>query len=599
MWQVASDKNRRPARSETIVTHHVSPVTRHPQRGVALIVTVILLSVLTLMTLAFLAMSRRERGAVTTTTDTAGARLAADAALANAEAQILAGVLSTTNPYNFGLLVSTNYINPAGFNPAAGANPTNVNYYDSSGNFLTGPDFLQNLANLYYSPRPPVFIQTNGVPDFRFYLDLNRNGNFDANGTVSNVEIVGGVTVTNGTISEVGDPEWIGVLQRPDQPYGPNNPFVARFAFVALPIGNALDLNYIHNQTLNRSLFTTPNSDGFFRNQGVGSWEINLAAFLADLNTNEWDSVLAGGVYLYQQPIGFGNNGAAFADAFVLLTNRYAGNYSTLATVQNLFGPVGATVFLYDDIDGYSDGPLQRTFNTNEFLLADKDNPAWSWAGADNTNHFFTHQELFDPNKTSGGPAGGFTNRLLNAGNGISTYDRYTFYRLLSQLGTDSAPERNKMNLNYRNVANGIVVPNLETNFYSWTAIEFFTNAADRMLRDYSQEWLVSNPSNYVATYSMTTNIGTMLNPTNIPVPFGIANIPVLINSNFVYRPAVQRVLQLAANIYDATTNNTAALGTNFPSVFRPTFWVTNENGYTDVYINGYKQVVSVHFGDQ
>ena len=60
------------------------------------------------MTLAFLTLSRRDRGAVTTTTETASARLAADAALANAEAQIVANVLSTTNPYNFGLLVSTN-----------------------------------------------------------------------------------------------------------------------------------------------------------------------------------------------------------------------------------------------------------------------------------------------------------------------------------------------------------------------------------------------------------------------------------------------------------------------------------------------------------
>jgi hypothetical protein len=151
-------------------------------------------------------------------------------------------------------------------------------------------------------------------------------------------------------------------------------------------------------------------------------------------------------------------------------------------------------------------------------------------------------------------------------------------------LGTDSAPEQNKMNLNYRNMTNGVVVPNLEANFYPWTAIEFFTIAADRMLRDYSQEWLAENPQAFTNTF------GTII--TN---NFGITNIPVWVDGRFVYTPAIQRVLQLAANIYDATTNNnTAALGTNFPSVFRPTFWVTNENGYTDVYIDGYEQVVSV-----
>ncbi len=48
----------------------------------------------------------------------------------------------------------------------------------------------------------------------------------------------------------IGDPEWIGVLERPDLPYGPNNPFIARYAFIALPVGNSLDLNAIHNQAL-------------------------------------------------------------------------------------------------------------------------------------------------------------------------------------------------------------------------------------------------------------------------------------------------------------------------------------------------------------
>jgi len=44
---------------------------------------------------------------------------------------------------------------------------------------------LQNLANLLYDPRPPVFI-TNRLfansNEFRFYLDLNRNGAFDPRG---------------------------------------------------------------------------------------------------------------------------------------------------------------------------------------------------------------------------------------------------------------------------------------------------------------------------------------------------------------------------------------------------------------------------------
>src|ERR1035437_4915628 len=132
------------------------------QRGVALVITLILLSVVTFMAITFLALSRRERSAVVTVTDTASARLAADAALANAEAQVIANALSTTNPFNFGLLVSTNGW-PLNFTNLPG-----------------------DLTNLYVSPRAPVFIAnpTNSSlpPDFRFYLDLNRNGRFDGNG---------------------------------------------------------------------------------------------------------------------------------------------------------------------------------------------------------------------------------------------------------------------------------------------------------------------------------------------------------------------------------------------------------------------------------
>ena len=99
------------------------------RQGVALIITLILLAVVTFMALTFLAISRRERGAVTTATDTVSAKLAADDALAAAEGQIVANALATTNPYNFGLLVSTNYINPAGFDSTlASYSPTNVNY---------------------------------------------------------------------------------------------------------------------------------------------------------------------------------------------------------------------------------------------------------------------------------------------------------------------------------------------------------------------------------------------------------------------------------------------------------------------------------------
>ena len=51
---------------------------------------------------------------------------------------------------------------------------------------------------------------------------------------------------------------------------------------------------------------------------------------------------------------------------------------------------------------------------------------------------------------------------------------------------------------------------------------------------------------------------------------------------------AARRPRLLKSHFIDATTTNF------YPSVFRPTFNVTLENGNTNVYINGYEQVASV-----
>jgi flagellar basal body-associated protein FliL len=628
------------------VPHSRSAASPRSERGMALVITLIMLSVTLVMAVAFLALAKRERGSVTTAAETTTARLAADSALSAAQAQIAANLLTTpAAAYNFGLLVSTNYYNSYGFVPGI-SNPTNVNYFDNSGNLLAGDNLIQNIANLYLSPRAPVFVTTNaGSPlDFRFYLDLNENGRFESTGyqPIISPDAVYQWYDTNGNITKdfappnilsnsvVGDPEWIGVLARPDQPHSADNPFVARYAFFAQPIGNSLDLNYIYNQASSKKVNPLANgNDGFMRNQGVGSWEINLAAFLADLNTNEWNNPLQQ-PYQYYEP-GNPNNGYAFEDALSMLSYRYAGVYGSLASANSLF-PNALNIFPYDNIDEYSDGPLQTTTtNINETLnsLSDGDrNLSDSWAGADNTNHFFAlPSELFDPTKSSGGLTGGFTNRLHDAGNGLSTYDRYTYYRMLAQLGTDSSPDDGKLNLNYSNAVvtyytnNGVVLParvsvvvGAETNLVPWAPINFFTAAADRMLKLYTTNWFQSSPSNYLWTYyGIATNyvyqdssgnwitndpsgrglVGTFGTPnvfglTSDGIPaFGITNIPVLVNSNFVYSPAVNRLLQLAANFYDATTNGNY----NLPHVFRPVF---EHDYYGNVFIVGYLPVTYV-----
>ena len=560
-----------------------SPIANHKSTaGIALVITLILLSVTLIMAVAFLAIARRERNSVTTTTDTATARLATDTALAAAQAQIAANILASTNlaAYTYSLLVSTNYINPAGYFPGVNA-PTNVNYDYRSDNLpLNSADLINNIANLYLLPRAPVFYSGN---DFRFYLDLNRNGQFEANGFVPNVDSTG---TTNSTILQTGDPEWVGILERPDQPHSPNNKFVARYAFFAQPVGNGLDLNYAHNESFAEKVNPAANgNDSFLRNQGVGSWEMNLAAFLADLNTNQWNNA-ATQPYQYYEPSAF-NQGYAFQDALSFLSYRYANNYSSLATLGSQFANGGALE--NQPVDMFPLGVLMT--NTSVFYYLNNTNNYW--AGSPNPNRYFAlPSELFDSSKTAAGLSSAFvtagnyfSGRLANAGATVAangarpTYDRYTFYRMLDQLGTDSTVDDARMNLNYDNLdAAGNVIAGAETNCIAWTPLRFFTNAANILLQHYTAKWATEYDNNhnpilntkYVASFNTKSS-------------FGVTHIPVLVSNVFVYTPAVNRLLQLAANIYDATTNSP------WPSVFRPTFTKTAAG---DVYITGYVEAI-------
>jgi len=529
---------------------------RNSQQGVALVITLVLLSVITFMAVTFLVVSRSERQAVTTQSDQTDARLAADTARERAIADMIVPIMAFSNANAFQMRVSTNFVNRLGFDvtlPANGNRYTNVNYdHKTGGGLLNAGELEQNIANLAYDPRPPVFIRTNGAPagvsDFRYYLDLNRNGRFDPTGflpATNNANqplVVGGIPVTN---NFVGDPEWVGVLERPEFPHSATNKFTQRFAYLVLPTGAALDLNYVHNQTLSDAL--SPRADGYQRNQGFGSWEINLAAFLRDLNTNFW-------TYNYNRPIPpfAANVGTAFEDAFSFLRYRYANNLNNLSTIQALF-PAAAIAFTRDSIDGYADGPLMT--DVFGLRLTPDDTTRRRWPGSDNPQHFFNTQDFFDVNKVSAP----FVNRLRTAGTNNSSYNRYTYYRLLSQLATDSASEpAGKMNLNYDNLVRANVAGvTSATNFYNWEPIDFFNNAANRLLQS-------------------ATNLGIFnLTVTNIPV----------YPTNY-YTPAVHRLLQLAANMYDATTNRNLP-GTGFPyvpSVFRPRFGV---NG-TNIFISGY-----------
>src|SRR6266566_10070310 len=356
---------------------------RGPTTAVALVITLILISVITFMAVTFLVVSRAQKGAVSNTTDQTTAKLAADAGFERAKAELLAPILAFTNPAGYDLRVSTNYVNPAGFiiSGIAYTSFTNASYNYPNGQPLTGKDALQNLANLLYDPRPPVFVVTNRLfpnsNEFRFYLDLNRNGRYDTNGLLPVIGPNGGFLDTNGIPSDlgpntasnffVGDPEWIGGLEKAGSPHSATNRFLYRHAYIAIPAGKTLDINYIHNQAKEPS---NPSLEGFLRNQGAGTYEGNLAAFLVDLNTNLWPPQGSpGGLgYFYNTDPAQQSTGAAFQDALWLLRYRYQGNWKTLKTVRQLFGNIGEYSFNNDLVDGYVGWPLMlgTTSPTND-----------------------------------------------------------------------------------------------------------------------------------------------------------------------------------------------------------------------------------------
>jgi hypothetical protein len=387
----------------------------------------------------------------------------------------------------------------------------------------------------------------------------------------------------------VGDPQWIGILERIGEPHSARNRFTARYAYMIVPVGKTLDLNFIDNDA--KGLDMTMNENGFMRNQGFGSWEINMAAFLADLNTNVWNPPASRYEYITDPAIS--SRGVAFIDARELLTWRYAppdwqigvnpSPHRYLASVEALFGMAGDAAFPSDMIDGYSNG-----FGPTG---VDNDDPQQPWPGAESKKHFFSMHDLFRAPKPPDYP--NLINHLTQASTGPSLYDRYTPYRLLCQLGTDSAPEpEDKINLNYINVDVPGLGPVKASDFIPWVKTNitnfrgrpvnvdingvelFFTNVVARLLRE------------EFGRFSWREGIPIF---TNNSARF--TNFSGLVER--LYSPRIHQLLQLAANIYDGTHGSkTGEDYPHYPTVLRPQF----ETRGRDVFITNYVEEPSTNF---
>ncbi len=579
-------------------------------RGVALVVTLILLAIITTLAIAFIALTHRETSAVAATSSTTDAELAAEAALERAKAEILAPFVRDNRGTN--------------------------------GKTILGPEMMVSVAvdqdrikayGAYVDPSPPVYVNTNisggsGPLDDRHFLDLNRNRYFDETGLVPiTVNAKGGdgryarafpeSDGWNATNFVAGDPQWIGVLANPLRWHTNNNQYISRFAYLVLPAGRSLDLNAIHNQAIDLDM-RAGGFNGYYRNQGVGGWELNLAGFLTDLNTNEWPAP----TYLYDpfNAVATGiANGPAFNDAREILRYRY-----TPANVQDLlnppvspnryldyassnFPPIGvfagdpvpSTLLTDDNIDEYSDSRLIRTSFAplSEFDDPNKDNPDLPWPGARNKRNLRSIHDLWDPAKFP--DANGIRRRLSDSSSRGNSYDRYTYYRVLGQLGTDSVTEdEDKINLNYVNVrswsnpgfrleaADMVSWTNSTANFKAQMGRTgpdlFFLSVARKLfMQEPALRGLVTNGTSLPAT------------PLRIPILTNGSRLVIqrtnnVLETNVLYSGRIHQILQQAANIYDAIRGvEPGERPPYFPTIFRPKFRTEGN----DVFVVDYERL--------
>jgi len=539
--------------------------SRQPRQAVALVITLILLSLITFLAVTFLMVARRGSAQAGQTANLTDAEIAAMTGRDRALASIIARMAHDRDLLSMDVQVSANR--------------------DTLNSTLPVNRFLTNITALLVDPVVPVFVKTNlranlNLPlDFRYYLDLNRNARYETNtyDVVTNFDGTNVVIFTNAFIP--GDPAWIGMLRDPFVWHGGTNPFIYRYAYLALPEGNMLDINANHNQSKQYVLKNGTALEGFLRNQGYGSWEINLASFLADLNPSVWNNLLApaghAARYDYITNLATQSKGYAFADSFSFVTNRYGQNFNTglyAANRKNILGTSATARFGSDGIDSYGNGPLwmgvHLTNMDSTLVVGEKDVPAnnpWpGWPGAPSTNEYFTISDFLNPSKTSTN----FAQRLLTNGfygtkaAAVRDFDSHTFYRLISQLGMNTAPlpvtnlgspKSGLINLNYDNWTVSSLL------MQDWSTNTFFSNVVVRL----------SN-----------------LRPGLFPFTRNGIQIPIFNGTNDLrtnYTHELHQLMQIAANIWDANhpdkdpgdkTDQTAPGYYHYPSCFRPRFAV-------------------------
>ena len=256
-------------------------------RGVVLVVALIMLSMITFLVVAFVGFARFERASVIAAMERTQSRFDAISNTGDVAEDVLR--LMRANKEG-GMFVSGRTVN--GLEVPLFRDTTGDGLHDRLSSFLDINTSTNSVGVLVgksvkvVSPQSSHFGKTGVVTQvgggggaLRMVVEKPVKESI-----VVSVDDVDGFRYqplgTNNITGELqlGDPHWIGMLENAGSPHGPQNHFIGRRAFMAIPLSEGLNVSGNFN-----SYKGTNSLNGFIRRQGAPD-QVNLAAALAAID---------------------------------------------------------------------------------------------------------------------------------------------------------------------------------------------------------------------------------------------------------------------------------------------------------------------------
>ena len=273
---------------------------KRQDRGVVLVVALIMLAMITFLVVAFVGFARFERASVIAAMERTQSRFDAISNTGDVVEDVLRLMRAGKEG---GMFVSGRPVN--GLEVPLFRDRTGDGLHDELSAFLDINTSTNSVGVLVgksvkvVSPQSPHFGKTGVVTQLegggtalRMVVEKPVNEAIE----VSVSDVAGfrfqpfGTNNLTGEL-QLGDPHWIGMLENPDSAHGPKNHFIGRRAFMATPLSEGLNISTNFN-----SYKGTNNLNGFMRGQGAPD-QVNLAASLAAIDPRffRYDRYLAAG----------------------------------------------------------------------------------------------------------------------------------------------------------------------------------------------------------------------------------------------------------------------------------------------------------------